>query len=189
MDMFNYVMVLASVIIGLGIAHLLQGVGVIVQHPRREKTYWVHLLWVAAIFLRAIFWWWFEFRLSKTAEWTFTLYLFVIAYAVLIYLWCALLFPRDLAGYDGFRDYFYSRRKWFFGLLLVGQGVDVADTLLKGMAHFRSLGPSYLIGIVALSALLLLAMRTRNERFHGAFAIFAVVYLLAYPWLVFDTLR
>ena len=57
------------------------------------------------------------------------------------------------------------------------------------MGHFRSLGPSYLIGIVALSALLLLAMRTRNERFHGAFAIFAVVYLLAYPWLVFDTLR
>src|SRR4029078_9631854 len=174
MDMFNYVMVLASVIIGLGIAHLLQGVGGIVQHPRREKTYWVHLLWVAAIFLPAIFWWWFEVRLAQTAEWTFTLYLFVIAYAVLIYLWCALLFPRDLAGYDGFRDYFYSRRKWFFGLLLVGQGVDVADTLLKGMAHFRSLGPSYLIGIVALSALLLLATRTRNERFHGAIAIFDV---------------
>ena len=128
MDMFNYVMVLASVIIGLGITHLLQGVGGIVQHPRREKTYWVHLLWVAAIFLRAIFWWWFEFRLSKTAEWTFTLYVFVLAYAVLIYLWCALLFPRDLAGYDGFKDYFYSRRGWFFGLLVVGQVVDVADT-------------------------------------------------------------
>ena len=189
MDMFNYVMVLASVIIGLGIAHLLQGVGGIVQHPHREKTYWVHLLWVAAIFLRAIFWWWFEFRLSKTAEWTFTLYLFVLAYGVLIYLWCALLFPRDLTGYDGFKDYFYSRRKWFFGLLLVGQAVDVADTLLKGMAHFRSLGSSYLFAIVGLSALLLLAMKTRNERFHGAFAVFAVVYLLAYPWIVFDTLR
>ena len=189
MDMFNYVMVLASVIIGLGIAHLLQGVGGIVQHPRREKTYWVHLLWVAAIFLRAIFWWWFEFRLSKTAEWTFTLYLFVLAYAVLIYLWCALLFSRDLAGYDGFKGYFYSRRRWFFGLLLIGQAVDVADTLLKGMAHFRSLGPFYPIAIVALSALLLLAMRTRNERFHGGFAIFAVIYLLAYPWLMFDTLR
>ena len=44
MEMFNYVMVLASVIIGLGIAHLLQGVGGIVQHPGREKIYWVHLL-------------------------------------------------------------------------------------------------------------------------------------------------
>jgi hypothetical protein len=98
-----------------------------------------------------------------------------------------LLFPRDLAGYDGFKDYFYSRRRWFFGLLLAGQVIDVADTLLKGMTHFRSLGPSYLVSIVALSVLLVIAMRTRNERFHGALAIFAVVYLLAYPWLVFDT--
>jgi hypothetical protein len=159
MDMFNYVMVLASVIIGLGIAHLLQGAGAIVQHPGREKVYWVHLLWVAAIFLRAIFWWWFEFRLSRTPEWTFTLYLFVLAYAVLIYLWCALLFPRDLAGYDGFKDYFYSRRSWFFGLLLAGQAIDVADTLLKGLGHFRSLGPSYVIAIAILSGLMLIAMR------------------------------
>jgi hypothetical protein len=188
MEMFNYVMVLASVIIGLGITHLLQGVGGIVQHPRRDKIYWVHMLWVAAIFLRAIFWWWFEFELSTTPQWTFALYLFVLGYAVLIYLWCALLFPRDLSGYDGFKDYFYSRRGWFFGLVLAGQAVDVADTLLKGLAHFRSLGPSYVIGIATLSVLLLIAMRTRNERYHGAFAIFAVVYLLAFPWILFDTL-
>ena len=187
MEMFNYVMVLASVIIGLGITHLLQGVGALVQHPRREEIYWVHLLWVAAIFLRAIFWWWFEFRLSETPQWTFQLYLFVIAYAVLIYLWCALLFPRDLKGYDGFEGYFYSRRAWFFGMLLAGQVIDVADTLLKGMAHFRSLGPSYLVGIAGISVLALIAMRTRSERFHGAFAIVSVVYLVTYPWLVFDT--
>ena len=187
MDMFNYVMVLASVIIGLGIAHLLQGVGRIVEHPPREKLYWVHLLWVGSIFLRAIFWWWFEFDLSKTPEWTFTLYLFVVAYAVLIYLWCVLLFPRDLGGYDGYKDYFYSRRRWFFGLVLLGQFVDVADTLLKGMAHFRSLGPSYPIGIVSLSALLLIAMVTRSERYHSAFAIFAVAYLVLFPTFLFYT--
>jgi hypothetical protein len=189
MEMFNYVMVLASVILGLGITHLLQGVGGIVQHPRRQRIYWVHLLWVGAIFLRAIFWWWFEFELSKTADWTFALYLFVIVYAVLVYLWCALLFPGDLAGYEGFKDYYYSRRCWFFGLVLAGQAVDVVDTLLKGMDHFRSLGPSYPIAVVSVSVLLMIAMWTRSERYHGAFAIVSVVYLLAYPWIVFHTLR
>jgi hypothetical protein len=187
MEMFNYVMVLASVIIGLGITHLLMGVAGILQHPGREKTYWVHLAWVAATFLRAIFWWWFEFRLSKTAEWTFTLYAFVLAYAFLIYLWCALLFPRDLVGYDGFKDYFYSRRRWFFGIGLAGQAIDLVDTLLKGMDHFHSLGPSYVIALATISVLLMIAMWTRNERYHGAFAIFAVAYLIVYPWFVFDT--
>ena len=188
MDMFNYVMVLASVIIGLGITHLLMGVAGILQHPGRQKIYWVHLTWVAATFLRAIFWWWFEFRLSKTAEWTFTLYLFVLAYAFLIYLWCALLFPRDLEGYDGFKGYFYSRRGWFFGLGIGAQMLDVADTLLKGMDHFRSLGPTYPILIVTFSLLMLIAMRTRNQLYHAMFAIFSVVYLLAYPWVFFDRL-
>jgi hypothetical protein len=187
MEMFNYVMVLASVIIGLGITHLLMGVAGILQHPGREKTYWVHLAWVTATFLRAIFWWWFEFRLSQTAEWTFTLYAFVLAYAFLIYLWCALLFPRDLVGYDGFKDYFYSRRRWFFGIGLAGQAIDLVDTLLKGMDHFHSLGPSYVIALATISVLLMIAMWTRNERYHGAFAIFAVAYLIVYPWFVFDT--
>ena len=181
MDMFNYVMVLASVIIGLGITHLLQGIAGIVQHPGRDKTYWIHLAWVAATFLRAIFWWWYEFPLSKTAQWTFSLYFFVLFYAFLIYLWCALLFPRDLAGYDGFKEYFYSRKGWFFGLGLAGIAIDVIDTLLKGIDHFRSLGPVYPIAMASLAILFLIATRTRNERFHGGFALFAIFYLVAYP--------
>jgi hypothetical protein len=181
MDMFNYVMVLASVIIGLGITHLLQGIAGIIQHPGREKSYWIHLAWVAATFLRAIFWWWYEFQLSDTPQWTFALYFFVLFYAFIIYLWCALLFPRDLAGYDGFKGYFYSRKGWFFGLGLASIAVDVVDTLLKGVDHFRSLGLTYPIAMTVLAALFLTAMRTRSERYHGALAIFAIVYLIAYP--------
>jgi len=189
MDMFNYVMVLASVIIGLGITHLLQGIAGIVQHPGREKVYWVHLAWVAAIFLRAIFWWWFEFRLSVTSQWTFGLYFFVLGYAFLLYLTCALLFPRDLADYDGFKEYFYSRRAWFFGINLVGTGVDVADSLFKGMDHFRSLGPSYPIIMATLASLFLIAIWTRSERFHGVFAAASLAYLLVYPLTNFTTVQ
>jgi len=189
MEIFNYVMVLASVIIGLGIAHLLQGVAGIVQHPGREKIYWVHLAWVAAIFLRVIFWWWFEFRLSATPHWSFALYFFVLIYAFLIYLTCALLFPRDLADYDGFKDYFYSRRGWFFGLNLVGIAVDVIDTLAKGMAHFHSLGLFYPIIMTTLAILFAIAMWTRSERFHRVFAVASLVYLMLYPLTNYGTMQ
>ena len=143
MEMFNYVMVLASVIIGLGITHLLTGVAGMVQHPERDKIYWVHLLWVgrdlpARDLLVVV-----RIRFSTVAQWTFSLYFFVLAYALLIYLWCALLIPRDLAGYDGYKDYFYSRRSWFFGVGLAAVFADFADTLLKGFDHFASLGWLY----------------------------------------------
>ena len=188
MEMFNYVMVLASVIIGLGVTHLLMGVAGIVQHPGREKIYWIHLVWVAATFLRAIFWWWFEFAFSA-ATWTFALYFFVLVYAVLIYLWCALLFPKDLTGYDGFRDYFYSRRAWFFGVGLAANFADIADTLLKGVAHFLALGPLYIIGQAIMIILFVTALRTRNERFHAAFALFGLAWLLLYPLTNFYTIQ
>lgn len=189
MEIFNYVMVLASVIIGLGITHLLQGVAGIVQHPGREKVYWVHLAWVAAIFLRTIFWWWFEFQLSAIGQWSFALYFFVLTYAFLIYLTCALLFPRDLADYDGFKDYFYSRRAWFFGLNLVNIAIDVFDTLAKGVDHFRSLGPSYPFIMAALAILFAVAMRVRNERFHQTFALGSLAYLMLYPIANYSTLH
>ena len=43
MEFFNYVMVLASVIVGLAVTHLLQGVAKMIQHPDRKQLYWVHL--------------------------------------------------------------------------------------------------------------------------------------------------
>ncbi len=189
MEMFNYVMVLASVIVGLGIAHLLQGIAGIIQHPGRERIYWVHLVWVAVIFMRAIFWWWFEFRLSETGQWSFALYLFVLVYAFLLYLTCALLFPRDLADYDGFKDYFYSRKDWFFGMNFAGIGVDVVDSLAKGLDHFQSLGPSYPIIMAVLASLFAIAMWTRSERFHAAFAVASLAYLMYYPITNFSTVQ
>ncbi|MCX7356632.1 MAG: hypothetical protein NT015_00545, partial [Alphaproteobacteria bacterium] len=82
MTMFEYVMVLASIIVGLGMTHLLQGVLDIVQE--RTRAYWVHLVWVAWAFIQAIFWWWWEFRYSEVEAWTFPLFLFVIAFAFLV---------------------------------------------------------------------------------------------------------
>ena len=140
-------------------------------------------------FLRAIFWWWFEFEFSTVAQWTFSLYFFVLGYALLIYLWCALLFPRDLAGYDGYKDYFYSRRRWFFGVGLAAVFADLADTLLKGMNHFASLGTPYVGLLVMWTTLFIVALRTRNERFHAFFALLAVAALLIYPVTNFNTVQ
>src|SRR3954447_24256174 len=81
MEIFNYVMVLASVVIGLALTHLLQGAARIVQHPRRYNAYWVHLVWAAYIFEYAALWWWYEFGFSGRAHWTFGLYGFILLYS------------------------------------------------------------------------------------------------------------
>jgi hypothetical protein len=186
--MFEYVMVLASIIIGLAMTHILQGVARLVQHPRRAPLYWVHLCWVLYMFLTAVFWWWWEFRFQSIQEWTLQLYLFVLGYAFLIYLVCALLFPADLEGYDGFKDYFYSRRAWFFGLQAAWLAVDLGDTLLKGTAYFTSFGLEYPVATIVQIVLCIAAAITRNERFHGAFVVAMLLYQAYWSLRYFDTL-
>jgi hypothetical protein len=140
------------------------------------------------MFLTAVFWWWWEFRFQSIQEWTLQLYLFVLGYAFLIYLVCALLFPADLEGYDGFKDYFYSRRAWFFGLQAAWLAVDLGDTLLKGTAYFTSFGLEYPVATIVQIVLCIAAAITRNERFHGAFVVAMLLYQAYWSLRYFDTL-
>ncbi len=71
MEVYLHVRVLLSMILGLGVGHLLRGVSRIVQHPRKYKIYWVHLIWTLFLFLYLIHFWWWEFYLQKVAQWTF----------------------------------------------------------------------------------------------------------------------
>ena len=128
MDMYLHVRVLFTIILGLGVSRLLSGVARIVQHPKEYKVYWVHLLWALFIFLYLIHFWWWEYRLQTVQKWTFPLYFFISMYAVVLYLLCVLFFPEEMADYDSFKEYFYSRRQWIFSLMTILFLADIADT-------------------------------------------------------------
>jgi len=187
MGMFEYVAVLTSIILGLGITHLLQGTARLIQDPEAGRPYWVHLTWVLYMFLTAVFWWWWEFRLRLLEVWSFQIYAYVILFAVAMYLLCAMLFPPRLDRFDGFKGYFYSRRAWFFGLFIIFQLIDVGDTLLKGGGYFASLGPEYIVVRIVKISLCIVAMRTRNEPFHAAFGVANVLYQMSWALRLYET--
>ena len=84
------------------------------------------------------FWWW-EFRLKNIEAWNFQTYFFLILFITMYYTLCALLFPDDIKDYDDrYEDYFYSRKKWFFGVLAVTFVADIIDTRVKGAGYFLS---------------------------------------------------
>lgn len=186
MELFSYVMVLASVIAGLAITQLLQCVAGTVQHPDNYRPYWVHLVWVAYAFEYVALWWWYEFNFAKTAQWSFELYLFILVYAVVIYLMCAVLAPLSLQKFDNFEAYYYSRRRWFLALAALVILFDVADTLSKGAAHFAALGWHYSVAAVAFPILYVIGMATRRRSYHGSIA---VISLVDHAWQAFENFR
>ena len=186
MDQFLHIRVVLGILLGLAITRLLTGLARFVQHPGRQKVYGVHVGWAAFLFVLLTHFWWWEFRLVHVHDWTFVVYAFLICYVVLIFLLCTLLFPDDLDEYTGYRDYFLSRRVWFFGLLALSFLLDFGDTLIKGSAYLHSLSAEYPVRNAAYVVLCLVAMRVRSERFHAAFVVAAIAYECLWIYRLYD---
>lgn len=186
--MFDYVMTLAAVILGLAVTHLMQGLASLIEEPGKEKIWWVHLVWVAYMLLTSIFWWWFEYMLHGVQEWTFAVYAFVLSYAFLTYLTAAVLFPRNLK-YRSYEEYFLARRGWFFVLLIAADLIDPIDSALKGRAHLASLGSEYWVSTVVVFGLAIVAIVTPRRSVQGAIAVLALAYQVSWVVRLFETIH
>jgi hypothetical protein len=179
-DIYLHVKVLLSMILGLAIAQLLRGVSRIVQHPGKFPVYWVHLIWTLFLFLYLVHFWWWEFALERISQWTFPLYFFLAIYATLLYLICSLFFPDEIDEYEGFRNYFYYRRKWLFAFMIIVFSLDFVDTAIKGPAYRAQFGTMANVRDIIFIALCLLAMKIGNRSFQAIFACLAVLLEILY---------
>ena len=120
MDLFEFLMVMVSIIIGLGISELLTGVARLIRSRSETTIYWVHLVLVAAIFIILIQQWWEFWQLRELQEWTFAIVLLYLGKLVGLYLIAHLLFPEPVRGAD-LRAYYYGdmRAAWWLGIATV----------------------------------------------------------------------
>src|SRR5581483_560656 len=165
MAAFEYLSVLISIILALGMTRVLAGVGEMLQARSRRRIYWVHLLWVINLFLYLVIAWWIFYRWRNQQPWTFYLFVFVLISPTVLYLASLLLFPRE-SDLDS----------------------AIVDSLLKGVPHFLELGPIYFASGILYSTGFVVAAITRNERFHKFYAIFFFCQTVAISFLIFQTL-
>ena len=188
MDRFEYVMVMVSIIIGLAVAHLLQGLVEVAQRPRPFRLRSIHLVWVIFMLMTVSFFWWWQFKLQALPEWNFGTYIFVLAYACLFYFQSTLLFPKDLGPDVDLDDFFHQQRGWFFGLNALNNSIDLIDTWLKGSEHFQSLGPEYPVTVAVQTIGSLIAIFVPSRAFQWIFALGSLLYLLSWAFRQFHTL-
>lgn len=172
---FGHVRIVIGLVTGLSVARILNGLSRFVQNPDKISIYPPHLIWSFFILLYVTHFWWFQFDLFTIKQWQYSEYMFVLSYAGLIFFISSILFPDQMDGYAGFEDYFQSRARWFYGLLAMLFLIDIADSALKGAAHFQSLGSMYPIRQSVLVGLALIGMFLPNRLYHIGFGIFAIV--------------
>ena len=190
MGAFEYLSVLISIILALGMTRVLGGVGEMLQADSRRHIYWVHAIWIVNLFLYLVVAWWIFYRWRNQQPWTFFLFIFVLISPTILYLASLLLFPRegdvDLA--IDYKTHFYANHRAFFILFALFTPVDIVDSLLKGIPHFSALGPQYFVSTLLYFAGLTTAAITRNERYHQFYAVFFFAQTVIISFAIFHTL-
>ena len=181
MSQFEYVAVLVSIIVGLALTQILRGVGRMVTAKDGPRPYWVHLVWTLYLFQLLVLFWWWEFQLG-TVDWSLWLYIVVIIYATLLFFISLVIQPSDTGQITSYKDYFFSNRRWIFGLLIAIWLWDYVDTYSKGASHFASLGTEYLIYNTGQLIACAVAIKTTNERYHEIFAVVWMVYFVTWMY-------
>ena len=78
MDPFSYIIVLTSIIFGLGVTRTVGGLGHILQTRKRRRNYSVHILWMLnLLFLMALLWF-IAYRWRTNERWTLVLFVWLL---------------------------------------------------------------------------------------------------------------
>ena len=180
MTLFEYLGVLISVVMGLGVTHLLTGLSKIIRERDTIHVYWVHLLWTFNILLYLMAVWWGMFWWSDLAQWSFLHFLFISLYATTLFLLGSMLFPRFISPDHDFREYFLENRSWFFGIQLAAWLIDIPETVLKAAAGLRPLPDHYEWFIGIMIAISLAGLVFKSPKVHAVLPVVWAVVMLSF---------
>ena len=187
MDAFAHLSVLISIVLGLGITHLLTGFARIVQMRGRVKVYWPTIVWGLVLLVIHVQTWWSMFWLRNIETWTFVAFSLTLMQPILLFFLSALVMPDfDHEEALDLRANYFSQVRWFFGIIVALLIVSLLRTYamvgrLPAPPDLAFHG-AFLVGSV-------LAALITNERFHRFAALVAAAAILAYVASLFAVLQ
>jgi hypothetical protein len=176
MSAFEYIAVIVSVIVGLGLTRILQGVGGLLEARSRVRVYWVHLVFTGIILVGHLQFWWLFWSSRQVGTWSFFPFLFLLLQPIILYLLAGLCFPdfSDTGKID-FRDFYYRNHRWFFGLLaLLMVLISLRDILFRSVPWI-SQGNAVKAGVLLIAVI---GVISRRPWIHAILALLGATAML-----------
>jgi hypothetical protein len=180
MSVFEYLGVLLSVIIGLGVTHLLAGLSKTIHFRKTIRLYWVHTLWTFNVLIFIVIIWWGMFWWSGLEDWSFFNFLLLTLYAIVLFLLASLLYPWELTTDFDFEMHFQDTRPWFFAVLALAWLIDMPETVLKSDGGMRDLPQAYVLMVATQLVMATIGAIWPNRSFHGFYAVFWPIFTVGY---------
>ncbi len=186
MSKFEYLSVLVSIVIGLGISSLLSGAARLIQLRRRARMYLPTLVWMGVLFLANVQIWWVAFDRREVEEWNFFMFLLYLLIPMGAVVLSYLVLP-DLGDEDevDLKASYFENRGWFFGIFAALPVISLVEETVRDGAFPRDADALFR---VVFAAMALLAARIRGETYHAVNAGVAAALFCAYVAMLFSRL-
>ncbi|MEM7431143.1 MAG: hypothetical protein AAF351_04285 [Pseudomonadota bacterium] len=173
MSNFEFVTVLMSIVVGLGITRILSGFASLVENRQQIELDGVTIVWALNVLgYHLLFWWIVVNNWSDLPEWSFTEFGALFVYGVLIFFCASLIMPQTVPSGTNMKQRFETIRRPFFALWVLVVIAELTDSFLKGTAYVTGeLGLPYLGFISSLTALAVAGIFVADRRYHYTAAI------------------
>ena len=151
MTLFEFILVLVSLILAIGVTQLLQGVAKIVRYRKDLRQNWVPVCWMATLFVLTAAHWWSLWEMRE-AVWTFPAFFYLLLPPTLQYFAIILLVSFDPEP-DGasLSDEYQRVRVPFLGAFLVWVILVMWDGAILGVeAAWNLLRVNQIFGVAML---------------------------------------
>ena len=165
---FEYVSVLISIILGMGIAQLITGVANIILRWDHVKVYWPHLVIILLVFVLHIQDWWATYELRSLSSWRLPTFLFIILYPVNLYFLARILFPVRWSSDNDLKQFYFDNFRKIYLFMLILPLHAIIDNYFLGGYRFED----QIIQLVLLGILLVVVVSNKKDEWiHKSLAI------------------
>ena len=178
---FEYVSILVSIILGLGITQILSVVSDLVFDTPKVKFYFPHTVWVVFLLFLHIQDWFITYQLKDIPVWYLPELFFILSYPVLLFVLSKVITPQeDDVDRTDLKTYYYRRYPTIFGLM---GGSVLLSILFNTYLLKLSLIEQWPLAVFLALLLGLMRFKTQKEAVHMAFAMLLILGVGTAIWL------
>jgi hypothetical protein len=166
---FEYVSILVSIILGLGITQILSAFSDLLYSYKKVRFYWPHTLWIVFILFLHIQDWFITYQLKDKPVWHLPELVFILLYPVSLFCVAKMLLPTNEREERNNMKLFYKSQ---YPLLFIIVGISIFISILFNYFFLMENTLQQIPLLIFLSAMFYTALKKiENEILHKAIAI------------------
>lgn len=184
MGLFEFLMILLSVVIGLALSELLTGLALLLRNRDTVRFYWMHSLFQLGVFMALLQQWWESWHWADVTTIGLGTVLLQLFQPVVLFLIAHLLTPQEATGIS-LRKYYFKQAPVLWALVALGTVVGtIVAPLIRGGDLF-DLGNLAGAPIILISGILIVSKR---EIVHGILGPVVMTLVILDTWFIMPSI-